>query len=67
MDFYERALELCEETVTHCRWLHSNADVGLHMPKAQAYVMEQLRGYGLEPRPCGHDFHAAMLLTAAKP
>lgn len=112
MDFYRRALELREETVAHRRWLHANAEVGLHMPKGQAYVMEQLRGYGLEaytcghgvaaelgreggrmlllradmdalPMPeesgesfacptgteahtCGHDFHAAMLLTAAK-
>lgn len=112
MNFYEQALELREETVAHRRWLHSHAEVGLNMPKAQTYVMEQLRNYGLEPRPCGHgvtaelgreggrtlllradmdalpmpeesgesfacptgteahtcghDFHAAMLLTAAK-
>ena len=112
MDFYKRALELREETVSHRRWLHSNAEVGLHMPKAQAYVMEQLKKAGLKPQPCGHgvtaqlgkaggktlllradmdalpmpeesgepfacptgteahacghDFHAAMLLTAAK-
>ena len=111
MNFYERALELREETVAHRRWLHRNAEVGLHMPKGQAYVLEQLRNYGLEAYPCGHgvtaelgeggrtlllradmdalpmpeesgesfscptgteahtcghDFHAAMLLTAAK-
>ncbi|MBO4997057.1 MAG: amidohydrolase [Lachnospira sp.] len=112
MDFYKRALELSEETVTHRRWLHTNAEVGLKMPKGQAYVMEQLKDSGLEPHPCGHgvtaelgreggrtiliradmdalpmpeesgesfscptgteahtcghDFHAAMLLTAAK-
>ena len=112
MNFYERALELREETVAHRRWLHSNAEVGLHMPKGQTYVMEQLQEYGLDPIPCGHgvtaevgpktgrtillradldalpmpeesgesfscptgteahtcghDFHAAMLLTAAK-
>ena len=112
MNYYERALELRGETVAHRRWLHQNAEVGLEMPKAQAYVMEQLRECGLDPRPCGHgvtaelgreggktlllradmdalpmpeesgesfacptgteahacghDFHAAMLLTAAK-
>lgn len=112
MDFYTRALALKEETIAHRRWLHQNAEVGLDMPKAQAYVMDQLKKYGLNPQlcghgvmaelgqkegktillradmdalpmpeesgesfacptgteahTCGHDFHAAMLLTAAK-
>ena len=111
MEYYKRALELREETVADRRWFHTNAEVGLHMPKARAYVMERLKEYGLEPRPCGegvtaslgkggktlllradmdalpmqeesgepfacptgteahtcgHDFHAAMLLTAAR-
>ena len=30
MDFYKRALALREETISHRRWLHSNAEVGLH-------------------------------------
>lgn len=58
MNFYERALELREETVAHRRWLHSNAEVGLDMSKGKNYVME--------PHSCGHDFHADMLLTAAR-
>lgn len=111
MNFYERALALKEETIAHRRYFHKNAEVGLHMPKAAAYVMEKLREYGLSPKmcghgvtatlgsggkcillradmdalpmpetsgedfacptgteahTCGHDFHAAMLLTAAK-
>ena len=60
MNFYERALELQEETVTHRRWLHSNAEVGLHMPKGQNYVMEQLRESGLDPHPCGHGVTAEL-------
>ncbi len=60
MDLYKRALELREETVAHRRWLHSHAEVGLNMPKAQAYVMEQLKNYGLEPRPCGHGVTAEL-------
>ena len=112
MNFYERALELKEETVANRRWFHTNAEVGLHMPKAQAHVLEKLKEYGLDAQPCGegataalgkeggktlllradmdalpmkeesgepfacptgeachacgHDFHAAMLLTAAR-
>lgn len=54
MDYYQRALELNQETVAHRRWLHSHAEVGLDMPKGRAYVMEQLRSNGLEPRVCGH-------------
>lgn len=111
MNYYERAKELREETVANRRYLHTNAEVGLNMLKAQAFVMGKLKEYGLEPKECGHgvmatlgkggkvlmlradmdalpmpeesgeefacptgkeahtcghDFHAAMLLTAAK-
>lgn len=111
MDFYHRAQKLREETVAHRRYLHTNAEVGLEMPRAAAYIMERLTEYGLTPErcghgvtaslgrggktlllradmdalpmgeesgepfacptgteahACGHDFHAAMLLTAAK-
>ncbi len=111
MNYYERALTLKDETIAHRRFLHTNAEVGLNMPLARAYVMEKLTEYGLSPQicghgvtatigtggkvlllradmdalpmseksdepftcpakkaahTCGHDFHAAMLLTAAK-
>lgn len=111
MNYYDRAAALREETVENRRWLHTNAEVGLHMPKAKEYIMAKLRAYGLEPagcgegvtatlgkggrtillradmdalpmaeesgepfacptgeaaHACGHDNHAAMLLTAAK-
>lgn len=112
MNYYERALELKDEIVENRRYFHTNAEVGVHMPKATAYVMEKLRQCGIEPKACGegvtatvgkpggkvillradmdalpmpelsglpfacptgteghccgHDLHAAMLLTAAK-
>ena len=111
MNYYERALELEDETIANRRHIHKNAETGLDLPKTKAYVMEKLTEYGLEPKDCGygvtatlgkggkvlllradmdalpmpeesgeefacptgkeahtcgHDFHAAMLLTAAK-
>ena len=111
MDYYKRALELNDETVKNRRYFHTNAETGLHMPMACAYVMDKLTEYGLTPsrcgegvtatvgnggkvlllradmdalpmpeesglsfacptgkeaHACGHDFHAAMLLTAGK-
>ncbi len=111
MNYFERAQALRGELEENRRYLHTNAEAGLHMPKAKQYVMRKLREYGLDPRECGegvtatlgsggrvillradmdalpmaeesglpfacptgdcahtcgHDFHAAMLLTAAK-
>lgn len=112
MDFYNRALELKDETIQNRRIIHKNAEVGFDTPKTKAFVIEKLKEYGLEPEECGygvtallgkkegkvlllradmdalpmaeqsgeefacpsgeeahtcgHDFHAAMLLTAAK-
>ena len=111
MNFYQRALELKEETIENRRYIHQNAETGLHLPKTKVYVMQKLKEYGLNPEDCGagvtatlgsggkvlllradmdalpmqeesgepfacptgeaahtcgHDFHAAMLLSAAK-
>lgn len=110
MLFYERARQLQEETVAHRRYLHRNAEAGLDLPMARAYVKEALGRCGIEAKDCGfgvtaqvgrgrpcillradmdalpmaeesgldfasttgcahtcgHDLHAAMLLTAAK-
>lgn len=111
MNYYERALELKDETIANRRHIHKNAETGLDLPKTKAYVMKKLTEYGLDPKDCGygvtatlgkggkvlllradmdalpmpeesgeefacptgkeahtcgHDFHAAMLLTAAK-
>ena len=43
MDYYKRALELNDETIKNRRYFHTNAETGLHMPKACAYVMDKLK------------------------
>jgi len=111
MDFTKRAEELRGNTIENRRYFHTNAETGLDMPKAVAYVAAKLKEYGIEPvkighgitarighggkvillradmdalpmpeesglefacpsgkeaHTCGHDLHAAMLLTAAR-
>ena len=63
MNYYERALALKEETVAHRRWFHSNAEVGLNMPKGQAYVLAELQKLGIDAAACGHGVTA----TVGKP
>ena len=50
MNYYDRAKELAEQTVAHRRYMHTNAEAGLDLPKTKAYVMEQLRSFGIEPK-----------------
>lgn len=54
MNYYERALELKDETIANRRHIHKNAETGLDIPKTKAYVMEKLTEYGLEPKDCGY-------------
>ena len=60
MNFYKRALELNEETVSNRRYLHQNAEIGLKMPIAQNYVLQKLKEYGLKPQKCGHGVSAIL-------
>ena len=60
MNYFERAQALRGELLENRRYFHTNAEVGLHMPKAKAYVMKKLREYGLEPRECGEGVTAAL-------
>ena len=63
MNYYERALALKEETVAHRRYFHTNAEVGLNMPKGQAYVLDELQKLGIDAKPCGH----GVVATVGKP
>jgi amidohydrolase len=60
MDFYNRALQLNEETIKNRRYLHENAEVGLNMPTAKGYVMKKLSEYGIEPKECGYGVTATI-------
>lgn len=60
MNYYERALALKEETIAHRRYFHTNAEVGLNMPRGQAYVLEELKKLGIEAKPCGHGVSATV-------
>ena len=60
MNIYERALQLQDETITHRRWFHTNAEVGLYMPKGQAYVLNTLKSYGIDAKICGHGVTATI-------
>lgn len=60
MNYYEKALQLKEETIAHRRWFHANAEVGLNMPKAQAYVLAELEKLGIAAKPCGHGVSAVL-------
>jgi amidohydrolase len=60
MNYYERALQLKDETIAHRRWFHTNAEVGLNMPKGQAYVLAELEKLGIDAKPCGHGVSATV-------
>lgn len=60
MNYYERALALKEETIAHRRFFHVNAEVGLNMPKGQAYVLDELAKLGIDAKPCGHGVTATV-------
>ena len=66
MNYYERALELKDETIANRRHIHKNAETGLDLPKTKAYVMEKLTEYGLEPKDCGYGGTATHCKKAEK-
>lgn len=58
MNCFERAEAINEELIGYRRYLHRNAEVGLHTPNTKAFVMEKLREMGIKPRDCGEGVSA---------
>ena len=60
MNYYNRALELKEEIITHRRYIHENAETGLNLPKTTTYILETLADYGIEAKRLGHGILATI-------
>ena len=48
--FMEQASLIKEDIISYRRTLHENPEVGTHLPKTTAYVMDKLREFGYEPK-----------------
>lgn len=48
MKNYDRAFEIKDEIIRHRRHIHSNAEVGMALPKTAAYIKEELEKLGYE-------------------
>lgn len=59
-EIISRAKEIIAETVENRRFFHTTAEVGLDMPKAQEFVINKLKEYGLKPEKCGHGVTAVL-------
>ena len=66
MNYYEKAMELKEETIMNRRYIHKNAETGLDLPRTKAFVMEKLKEYGLGPKDCGYGVTATHLEKVAR-
>lgn len=60
MNYLDRSRELFDETVANRRYLHKNAEVGLHLPNTKKYVKDKLEEYGLEVEECGEGLTAVL-------
>ena len=53
MSLFEEAKGLKEKIVSHRRYIHEHAEIGLDLPITRGYVMEQLTKMGYEPKEVG--------------
>ena len=58
MNYYERALELKEETIADRRYIHKHAETGLNLPQTSEYIVNKLKSYGITPSKCGNGITA---------
>ena len=63
MSLYQEALNIKDQLIDIRRHLHQIPELGLHLPKTAAYVEEQLRKMGYQPRRLGE---CGILATVGK-
>ncbi len=61
MDLYKEAHAMAGEIVAHRRFIHTNAEVGLTLPKTSAYVFDTLETLGYAPKRVGESGVVAMV------
>ena len=49
-EFLKQANLIKDEIINYRRTIHKNPEVGAELPKTKAYVMEQLKKMGYEPK-----------------
>lgn len=60
MNYYQRALELKEETIKNRRYIHQRAEVGLDLPVTKQFIKNKLTEYHIEPQDCGYGITATI-------
>lgn len=50
MDIVEECKKIQKEIISHRRFLHKHAEVGLSLPNTEKYIVETLFSYGYKPR-----------------
>ncbi len=61
--FLEQAKNIRGETVSFRRFLHQNAETGVELPCARAFIKDKLSALGLQPRDCD----AGVIASIGKP
>lgn len=54
MDFYKKALQIKDEIISHRRYIHRNAEVGLTLPYTSKYITKALKSYGINCQAYGN-------------
>lgn len=60
MNYFERAHEINEETITNRRFFHKHAETGLSLPQTCEYLVNKLISYGITPSKCGNGITATI-------